>query len=571
MIEVRGPGGVTRLSWEEFEAQVRSGALSMDTMVRLEAVTGRRFRPAGSLELVRGLVESGEHRWALALRYAAPLVTAALVGVQVRVYLWSRVPGVRDWLMTHAVNWSPGTLELGQVYRLFSSGLLHLDFTHLALNMLFLAWAGANLERALGRRNLVVLFGVSVVCGALLSMAMSPSRPSLGASGGDFGLLAAAVVFGWKNPDLLPPTARVAFGWGALPYLVYPLLTGLVSSGVDNWGHLGGLVGGAAVATWLEPEGLPRHQANNRSTRRVATALTGAAVALVALLGPRVLPLRPLQAEGLVSATPRGWAEGWTFTDDRGWISPTRSAALVFATRTWERAQTPEEAVSAFFTQLDARLEDVDVLARARVEVSGWPAQRLTLRFTLAGEPQQMEALVVCQGQRVTLVHLYSHLAAADRYAQLAERVFARTRLELPPSLVSARQAHAASRRAWRAALRLGVEAQAAGYPDEAHLALSEAWELAPDRQPVALALLGLYASYPELAEPGAVQGVLDGVPLTPQLAVAAARAWWAQGRVSGAHQLLDEAGARWPLDLPLRRARVSMGLSPEPAPGEPL
>ena len=101
-------------------------------------------------------------------------------------------------------------------------------------------------------------------------MLMSPGRPSLGSSGGDFGLLAAAVGFGWKQGDMIPEQARKYFGWAVLPYLVLSLGMGLRSSAVDNWGHFGGLLGGAVLATLLEPSHFQRHRGNNARVRQAA-------------------------------------------------------------------------------------------------------------------------------------------------------------------------------------------------------------------------------------------------------------------------------------------------------------
>jgi rhomboid protease GluP len=78
-------------------------------------------------------------------------------------------------------------------------------------------------------------------------MAFSEAN-SLGSSTAIFGLLAAQGVFLYSNREIFGGSARRALN-NILMIAVINLLIGL-SPGIDNWGHLGGLVGGALFA-WL--------------------------------------------------------------------------------------------------------------------------------------------------------------------------------------------------------------------------------------------------------------------------------------------------------------------------------
>ncbi|MBK9646728.1 MAG: rhomboid family intramembrane serine protease [Deltaproteobacteria bacterium] len=557
IVEIRGADGKTeRLTQAQFEEQVRDGLLGPETLVRVEAVTGRRFRPLGTLELAEPLIDPEQRLYRQRVRYAAPLVTAALVGVQVRLYLWSKVPGVDVWLVDHLTNWAPAALELGEVHRLVTYGFLHLSFTHLALNMLFLAWAGANLERALGRRNLLSVWMVSVVAGGALSLWMSPGRPSLGASGGDFGLLAAAVIFGWKHEELLPDSTRRQFGWGALPYLIYPLLIGLQSEAVDNWGHLGGLLGGAVMATLLNPEGFTQHTASNRRTRRLALLSLGLGLGALRLVGPQLVVLEPLVSSGLIASRPSAWREGWAFTDDRGWLSPTDKTALVVTTRSYERPPGPATATKAFLDQLDDRASGLAVVRQSSFTRDGWPAQRVELTFMLGGVSQRMHALIITRGAFVHRVHLHGPSAYSARISALAERAFAEIRVTEPESLTLARDAVRRDPGSWLALVELGEQAGHAGFSDEAERAFDTAMPLAgPRRARVAAGLLELWADYAEAAEPARVEALLQEHPDDPRVVHAAAMVYAALGERARAESLLLAALDVWPNDVPLRRA----------------
>lgn len=564
-VEVKREGQVRRFSFEEFEAACRAGDIPAHTLVRMEAVTGGQFMPAGALEFYQVLVDPEVQAYERQLQFLPPLVTAALVGVQIRLWVWAKYPGADTLVVDHFTNWAPAAMEAGAVWRLLTYGLLHLDFTHLALNLLFLGYAGWNLERAMGRVNLLTVFVFSVFCGGLLSMLMSPGRPSLGASGGDFGLVAASVVFGWKNEDRLPHFARKYFGWAVLPYLVYPLLLGLLSSGVDNWGHVGGLLGGGALATWLQPDSFERFRANNRRLRRAAGAATLLALGAVWMWGIRLVPLAaPTGEHGLEASAPAGWSEGWTFTEDRGYHSPIGTGTLTVATKIHSRPMTRQRATQALLDQIEARADAVELLEETGVTVDGWEGVDLTIGFTTAGQRNHMTALVIVRGAMVHHVTLHSPEGRHWRYAQLARKVFRETRLVTPPDLEAARWKTAQHPRSSQPALVHGRLAAMAGHPDEAGEQLLKAWELGRDskRADAAASLLDLYADYGEGVSTDRLDALVEAHPDRVDVVVAGAAAYERAGRAEDARELLLRAWDDQPGNHVLRRALVARGVA---------
>lgn len=562
MIEVRRDHGIETLPFDEFERQVRQGEIPPETMVRMEVLTGEDFREVGTLELYQTLADPEDLAFERRLRRSPPLVTALLVGLQLRIYLWSKAPGVGDWLVDSASNWAPAVLETGEVWRLLTYGGLHMSLTHLALNMLFLAYAGWSLERAMGRINVLTVFLFSVFVGGLVSMVMSPARPSLGASGGDFGLIAAAVVFGWKHEDRLPAFARKYFGWAILPYLVYPLCLGLLSSTVDNWGHLGGLIGGAAMATWLQPSGFERYRVGNRRVRLGTLVVSLGILGAVFAWGPRLLELEPRSAPtGLALHVPLGWHEGWAFTEDRGWTSPTRDATLVATTKTYRRPLSPDEAVTALVEQVevggDVRRDDVRAL-----EVGGWPAREVQLDFELGGEALVMHALVIVEGPTVHRVHLHGSQARARRSRQLADHIFRTVTVRDPQVLVAAREKAARNPRSWKTNLKVARLEALYGYPEASWEAYRRAYRDASDKKPeIAAGILDLYADYGDGPEPERIDQLLGAHGLHPAVAVSGADALDRMGRDQDAIALLDRAWESSSGDFVIRRAREARGL----------
>jgi membrane associated rhomboid family serine protease len=142
-----------------------------------------------------------------------------------------------------------------EYWRLVTFGFLHYDLTHILLNTALLLLAGPAVERRAGARWVLVIFLAASVAsgvGILVKHAFWPSQgASVGASGGMFGLLAAALVLVFRA-DAGSALARAA--------LVAALLAGLAYStlpGISMVGHLTGIAVGAAIALCISRRSLP--------------------------------------------------------------------------------------------------------------------------------------------------------------------------------------------------------------------------------------------------------------------------------------------------------------------------
>lgn len=144
-----------------------------------------------------------------------------------------------------------GAITGGEVWRLVSSTLLHLNWIHLAFNLYGLYALGGIVERLLGTRRFIVLYGLSGLGGAVASYLFHEGA-SIGASGAIFGVLGAAVTFGWRRGAWVPAGVGKALTRGLLPWLLLNVMIGLLSSmRIDNAAHLGGLAVGAALGLAL--------------------------------------------------------------------------------------------------------------------------------------------------------------------------------------------------------------------------------------------------------------------------------------------------------------------------------
>src|SRR6267378_4777113 len=130
------------------------------------------------------------------------------------------------------------------------------NITHLLFNMLGLWMFGAEIERYVGPRRLLACYFASVVTAALTQLFVpmlfgAPPGPTIGASGGVFGLiLAYAVMFPKRKVAVyfLIPMPTWLF---ATLYAGIELFQGVTGSqsGVAHFAHLGGMVGSALVLT----------------------------------------------------------------------------------------------------------------------------------------------------------------------------------------------------------------------------------------------------------------------------------------------------------------------------------
>jgi len=139
----------------------------------------------------------------------------------------------------------------GQVWRLFTAMFLHIGPTHLISNLIGLFMLGPIVEGHLGHWRFIAIYLLGGLFGSVASYAFSPAL-SAGASGAIFALLGATVLyffrfrenFGSKGQDILR---------SMLVVLVLNLVLGSTVAHVDNWGHVGGLLGGLLVGAGLFP------------------------------------------------------------------------------------------------------------------------------------------------------------------------------------------------------------------------------------------------------------------------------------------------------------------------------
>jgi membrane associated rhomboid family serine protease len=176
-----------------------------------------------------------------------PPITQALLLINVAVFCLDSFFGI--WFTRLFALWPLGSGFLP--WQVVTYAFLHGSFTHLFFNMLGLWMFGAELERLWGPKRYLQFYFASVLTAALSQMLVGvlsgASYPTVGASGGLFGLLLA---FGMMFPNrmimpLFPPIPMKAKVFVAV-FGGLELLFGVTGTmeGVAHFAHLGGMLGG---------------------------------------------------------------------------------------------------------------------------------------------------------------------------------------------------------------------------------------------------------------------------------------------------------------------------------------
>ncbi len=139
----------------------------------------------------------------------------------------------------------------GQVWRLFTAMFLHIGVLHLLFNLYALNALGPLVEGYFGTLRFLAIYVLAGLFGSLASFAFSPAI-SAGASGAIFGLAGATTVYFLRYRENYGARGR-AILQNMLVVIGVNLAFGMMSPGIDNWGHMGGLIGGALVSWGLLP------------------------------------------------------------------------------------------------------------------------------------------------------------------------------------------------------------------------------------------------------------------------------------------------------------------------------
>jgi membrane associated rhomboid family serine protease len=175
-----------------------------------------------------------------------PPVTQALLLVNVAIYFLGELLG--PGLISPFALWPIG--EGFWPWQIVTYAFLHGSFNHLFFNMLGLWMFGSELEHIWGQKRFLQFYTASVVAAALTQLVVNAllhsSVPTIGASGGLFGLLLAFAMIFPNRIILLFFVLPMKAKWLVALYGALELYQGVyvLNSGVAHFAHLGGMLGG---------------------------------------------------------------------------------------------------------------------------------------------------------------------------------------------------------------------------------------------------------------------------------------------------------------------------------------
>lgn len=188
----------------------------------------------------------------------------------------------------------------GRWWTVLSAGWLHGSLLHIFFNMYWVRILVPQVAELYGPGRTVILY----VLGSIAGFVMSSTAPvailwvapilrgplsvfpgygmfTLGASAALMGLWGALLYYGQR-------TGSSNLRQWAWRNVVYFMLFGLMMRGVDNWAHLGGLVGGWLVARVLDPLKPER-------TNQVILAIACLAASVLAIAASLLIPVPVLE------------------------------------------------------------------------------------------------------------------------------------------------------------------------------------------------------------------------------------------------------------------------------------
>ena len=185
---------------------------------------------------------------------STPQVTYAILGITIFVFILQLLSDffLGGDLMVALGAKSNEAIRAGQLWRFFTPIVLHGSLWHIGFNMYALYSLGTGLEKRMGHVHFLLLYLLAGFAGNVMSFLITPGL-SIGASTSVFGVIAAEGIFLYQNRQLFGKEAGRAMN-NIVFVILFNLFMGFSSGGmIDNWGHVGGLVGGAIFAWFAGP------------------------------------------------------------------------------------------------------------------------------------------------------------------------------------------------------------------------------------------------------------------------------------------------------------------------------
>ncbi len=166
--------------------------------------------------------------------------------------------GFNDSAFFDRYKFGIGPIKAGQKERMFTSGFLHVDISHLFMNMFTLYFFADVVIDYFGPGKFLLVYIASLAAGSMLALFFHKDEPyysAVGASGAVTGILYAAILL---EPNMqlgimfIPiPLPAYVVGIGYLLYSIYGMKSRL--GNIGHTAHFGGAIGGYVITLLFRP------------------------------------------------------------------------------------------------------------------------------------------------------------------------------------------------------------------------------------------------------------------------------------------------------------------------------
>ncbi|OOM79356.1 rhomboid family intramembrane serine protease [Clostridium sp. BL-8] len=173
------------------------------------------------------------------------ILTFILIGINIVVFLLTAfISGNIFDIDTRVLIYFGAKINIlidhGEIWRLLTCAFLHSGLIHIVCNMYSLYIIGPQIEQIYGIRKYLSIYLISCITASISSYFLNPNGIAVGASGGIFGLMGALLAFALIERNRI----QKKFLSSLLQIIAINLFIGLSIKNIDNFAHIGGLVGG---------------------------------------------------------------------------------------------------------------------------------------------------------------------------------------------------------------------------------------------------------------------------------------------------------------------------------------
>lgn len=183
-----------------------------------------------------------------------PWITYIIIGINVLFFIVSAflsgsIVSINGNVLYYmGANYRDAVLS-GEYYRLFTCMFLHAGIMHIGFNMYALYTTGPLVEKIYGRVKYALIYFVSGIAASIFSIIFSDVM-SIGASGAIFGIFGSLFVFGMQHKNVI----NKGFIANIASVIGINLVMGFSVQGIDNFAHIGGLIGGAVTTKMMKTD-----------------------------------------------------------------------------------------------------------------------------------------------------------------------------------------------------------------------------------------------------------------------------------------------------------------------------